>query len=205
MDFPKMPDKTKEIFKYLIEGNFIVDNETDLKRSNYYKICDENYEILKAYFEVIGYELYKGDGYFILNAMDINNKQKESKINHIKHIIRLLNFVIKEQLFPNFDSGLEIERDDFIVKLAEFIKNDANREKLKVIYGKNNKDEYEDVVMWADAILKDMINYGIFHEIKSNNVIKYRCTSAINYYRELISKIKPSNNEQEGEKNEQSS
>jgi len=45
MDFPKMPDKTKEIFKYLIEGNFIVDNETDLKRSNYYKICDENYEI----------------------------------------------------------------------------------------------------------------------------------------------------------------
>jgi len=134
--------------------------------------------------------------------MDINNKQKESKINHIKHIIRLLNFVIKEQLFPNFDSGWEIERDDFIVKLAEFIKNDANREKLKVIYGKNNKDEYEDVVMWADAILKDMINYGIFHEIKSNNTIKYRCTSAINYYRELISKIKPYNNEQEGGKNE---
>lgn len=184
-----MPEETKEIFDTLRKGNFIVSDHPDSQQRRLYALCDSYHSLLFPYFEILGYELTDGDGYFVFHVPDMTDATKENRLTAVIELLGL--FEMFHGLFPAFGVGWLGSQSDF----ATALKNDAVRsEKMENVRSGKGKSLYE----LSEKAFKDMAAFGILISTgdKQDN---YKCVSSYNYARGLFEDIKMINAKEEVE------
>lgn len=89
MEHIVLPTDTKEIFETLRLGAFLTANDPERSRRKLYRVCDENAEVLAAYFKPLGYDLNRGKGYFFFSK-EFQRTQFEKKVAKILEMIDLI-------------------------------------------------------------------------------------------------------------------
>lgn len=182
-----MPSETKEIFDALRKGNFIVIDHPDQRQKRLYSVCDAYHSMLFPYFEILGYELTEGDGYFVFHVTDMNESTKENRISNILDLLVL--FEMFHGLFPTFGIGWLGSQYDFSTAL----KNDAvRREKMENVRSGKGRT----IAELSEKAFKDMVYFGILVPTgdKQDN---YKCVSSYNYAKELFESVKMINAKEE--------
>ncbi len=90
----ELPSHTKEIFERLSRGNFISQNSPVLLEKRLFEICEENSDVLEAYFRPIGFDLDYGPGYYYFSK-ELQENQIETKLENILHLLDYIEMFLQ--------------------------------------------------------------------------------------------------------------
>lgn len=177
----KPPIQTAEIFKKLSKGQFISSNSSDKTLSDLYNVIDmeDNFEVLRDYFENINFNLERGDEYFYFS-------RTESKVNLEKKIEKAFEWIDIMDFLKTYDnafsSGYRFSPSDILVR----IKTDAELEtKLEAMKAKAKSDKHQDIL---DKILKKLTD-ETFIELENDITHQYKVLASFKYLEQLIMSI----------------
>lgn len=174
----KVPVQTADIFKILSKGQFISSNSSDRMNSDLYNVIDgeDNFEILRDYFENINFVLEKGDEYFYFSRPE-TKVDLEKKLEKAFEWIDIVDFL---KTFDNsFGSGYRFAPSDILVR----IKTDAELEtKLDGLKKHTDKIKHQDIL---DKILKKLID-DTFIELENEIRHQYKVLASFKYLEQLI-------------------
>lgn len=176
----EMPTETREIFDTLRKGNFIVIDHPDAHQRRLYSVCDGYFTKLYPYFEVLGYELAEGDGYFVFHLSDMNDTTKDNRLSIILDLLVLLELF--HALFQNFGIGWYGSQADF----ATALKNDTvRRESME----SSRSGKGRTVAELSEKAFKEMVSFGLLVSTgdKHDN---YKCCSSYNYVKTIFEDVK---------------
>jgi len=187
IDTNKLPNDTKEIFDTLRNGNFIVDNHPEKAHRNMFFTCDSYYDTLLNYFAPLGYDLERGDGYFLFYTQGMNEATKEHRINQLLNILNVVDLLLG--VFPNFSVGWKGSPSDLLMSLKGDTLRSEQLEKMRGIKGKTLLER-------SNSVFEVMYKYGCIIPIedKFNN---YIVSSAYNYVTEFFEAVQRINVEDE--------
>lgn len=174
----KVPVQTSDIFKILSKGQFINSNSSDKTVSNLYNIIDEedNFSILRDYFENINFVLERGDEYFYFSRPETKT-DLEKKIERAFEWIDIIDFF---KTFDNsFGAGYRFTPSDVLVR----IKTDAELEtKLDSLKKYANKENHSDIL----AKVLDKLIADTFIELENEISQQYKVLASFKYLEQLI-------------------
>lgn len=188
-----LPNETKEIFDTLRGGNFITDNHPEQKQRRMFHICEENTEVLRAYFRPLGYDLEKGDGYFMFYTEDMPETAKEHRIDQILQLLDIVELLYG--VFPHFDIGWKGSPSD----LEMALKSDTiRRERLERMRGARGIT----MLQKCTSMFEQLNKFGCFVPL-NDKYGNFLVTSAFNYVVEFFESVQRINSniksEEEGE------
>lgn len=173
-----MIPQTADIFKILSKGQFISSNSADKTISNLYNIIDEedNFDILRDYFEQINFVLERGDEYFYFSRPE-TRVDIETKIEAAFRWIDIVDFF---KTFDNsFSAGYRFSPSEILVR----IKTDAELEtKLDSLKKHTDKTKHQDIL---DRILKRLMD-DTFIELENEITHQYKVLASFKYLEQLI-------------------
>jgi hypothetical protein len=99
-----LPRQTHEIFSIMARGHFISSNGTKDNMSRLYDIINnpENFDKLQAYFNVIRYNIERGNNYFYFSRINEANSIIEQKLETFERYIDVID------LFASMDNKVTI-------------------------------------------------------------------------------------------------
>ena len=173
-----MIPQTGDIFRILSKGQFISSNSTDKTISNLYNVIDEedNFDILRDYFEQINFVLERGDEYFYFSRPE-TRVDLETKIEAAFRWIDIVDFF---KTFDNsFSAGYRFSPSEILVR----IKTDAELEtKLDSLKKHTDKTKHQDIL---DRILKRLMD-DTFIELENEITHQYKVLASFKYLEQLI-------------------
>lgn len=100
----KLPKQTHEIFSVMARGNFISSNGTKDGMNRLYDVINnpENFDNLQAYFNVIKYNIERGNNFFYFSKIDEANSLIEKKLETFEKYIDIID------LFASMDNKITI-------------------------------------------------------------------------------------------------
>lgn len=100
----KLPKQTHEIFSVMARGNFISSNGTKDGMNRLYDVINnpENFDNLQAYFNVIKYNIERGNNFFYFAKIDEANSLIEKKLETFEKYIDIID------LFASMDNKITI-------------------------------------------------------------------------------------------------
>jgi tetratricopeptide (TPR) repeat protein len=99
-----LPKQTHEIFSLMARGHFISSNGTKDNMNRLYDIIDnpDNFDRLQAYFNVIRYNIERGNNYFYFSRLNEANSAIEQKLETFERYIDVID------LFASMDNKITI-------------------------------------------------------------------------------------------------
>jgi len=179
IDTNKLPNLTKKIFDTLRNGNFIVDNHPETEQRKMFAICENYYSVLSSYFEPLGYDLERGDGYFLFYTQGMLESTKEHRMTQLLHILDLIDLLLG--VFPNLSVGWKASPSDLEMNLKGDTLRREHLEKMRGIRGKTLLER-------CNSVFDAMNKFGCLVplEDKYNN---YLLTSSYNYVIEFFEAV----------------
>jgi len=100
----KLPKQTHEIFSIMARGHFISSNGTKDGMNRLYDVINnpENFDNLQAYFNVIKYNIERGNNFFYFAKIDEPNSIIEKKLETFEKYIDIID------LFASMDNKITI-------------------------------------------------------------------------------------------------
>lgn len=177
----KVPLQTAEIFKILSKGQFISSNSSDKKMSHLYEVIDtdDNYDILRDYFENINFTLERDDEFFYFS-------RNETKVDLEKKIEKAFEWIDSIDFLKTFDnsfsSGYRFSPSEILVRLN----TDAELEtKLDGLKKHTDKVTHKDIL---DKVLKKLIDDS-FIELENDITQQYKVLASFKYLEKLVLSI----------------
>ncbi|MCC7050423.1 MAG: hypothetical protein IT239_01410 [Bacteroidia bacterium] len=99
-----LPRQTHDIFTIMARGHFISSNGTKDNMSKLYDVINnpENFDRLQAYFNVIRYNIERGNNYFYFSRLNEANSLIEQKLEAFERYIDVID------LFASMDNKITI-------------------------------------------------------------------------------------------------
>ncbi|HQQ95518.1 MAG TPA: hypothetical protein PLQ93_13270 [Bacteroidia bacterium] len=90
-----LPRQTHEIFSVMARGNFISSNGTRDGMNRLYDIINnpEHYDRLQAYFNVIRFNIERGNNYFYFSRLNEPNAELEKKLERFERYIDIVDLL----------------------------------------------------------------------------------------------------------------
>lgn len=90
-----LPRQTHEIFAVMARGNFISSNGTRDGMNRLYDIINnpENFDRLQAYFNVIRFNIERGNNYFYFSKLNEANSELEKKLERFERYIDIVDLL----------------------------------------------------------------------------------------------------------------
>lgn len=191
-DFKEIP--VKEIFDALVRRRFIPNNSENADIRYLYQQIDDNFERLEWLFDILGFGLKRGDGFFYLVRND-DNTSLDSKLQTAFKWIDYLDFMVAYAEAE--DSFLEPDFTFFKSGIENKCNIDKNlMAKLNEIF--SGQDKNLTLAEKVEKILKEFLKAGFIEEIDSVNH-KYKVLTSFNYLKKLVNSVNFYDDEQQGE------
>ena len=176
-----LPKQTHEIFAILARGHFISANGTKDNMSRLYDIINhpETFEKLQNYFNVIRYNIERGNNYFYFSKLNEPNSVIEKKLETFERYIDIVD------LFASMDNKITIGARIRPSEIAEeCIANVRLKQKLQKIPLYRSETLVNKVREICDLMTRDS-----FLELEDEDSETYKVLDAYNYLLDVMNAI----------------
>jgi hypothetical protein len=169
-----IPKQTPEIFSILSRGQFISSNGSKGKLYDVISF-ENNYAVLKEFFEHTGYTLEHGHNYYFFSQPDEANLSVEKKLEQFAYYIDVMDF------FSSMDQKPTVGTRYRITQIAEeCFSNERLKQKIIAL------SRREKMVDKVAEIANDLALSGFFEQEDDDT---YKVMDAIHYLEQVISLI----------------
>jgi hypothetical protein len=169
-----IPKQTPEIFSILSRGQFISSNGSKGKLYDVISF-ENNYAVLKEFFEHTGYTLEHGHNYYFFSQPDEANLSVEKKLEQFAYYIDVMDF------FSSMDQKPTVGTRYRITQIAEeCFSNERLKQKIIAL------SRREKMVDKVAEIANDLALSGFFEQEDEDT---YKVMDAIHYLEQVISLI----------------
>lgn len=188
-----LPKQTHEIFAIMARGNFISSNGQKDNMSRLYDIINnpENFDRLQAYFNVIRYNIERGNNYFYFSRVNEANSLIEKKLETFERYIDVVD------LFASMDNKVTIGSRFRPSEIAEECNANVRlKQKLQKIPMYRSETLLNKVRDICDLMARDS-----FLELEDEQSESYKVLDAYSYLLDVINAIaiyEESNDENSG-------
>jgi hypothetical protein len=174
---------TSSIFEILRKGQFICSNSPDDNIRTFYKTLEDEdeFEVLRKYFERINYILEQGDEYFYFS------RSNESVIDLERKIEKALNWIDVLDFFVTYDSSFGVGFRFTPSEIDSQLKNNADlKDKLENFkkIGSDKKNYLDRIKKLIEKLEKD--NYIV---LESETLGTYKVLTSFNYLKDLVNTV----------------
>lgn len=188
-----LPKQTHEIFAIMARGHFISSNGQKDNMSRLYDIINnpENFDRLQAYFNVIRYNIERGNNYFYFSRVNEANSLIEKKLETFERYIDVVD------LFASMDNKVTIGSRFRPSEIAEECNANVRlKQKLQKIPMYRSETLLNKVRDICDLMARDS-----FLELEDEQSESYKVLDAYSYLLDVINAIaiyEESNDENSG-------
>lgn len=188
-----LPKQTHEIFAIMARGHFISSNGQKDNMSRLYDIINnpENFDRLQAYFNVIRYNIERGNNYFYFSRVNEANSLIEKKLETFERYIDVVD------LFASMDNKVTIGSRFRPSEIAEECNANVRlKQKLQKIPMYRSETLLNKVRDICDLMARDS-----FLELEDEQTESYKVLDAYSYLLDVINAIaiyEESNDENSG-------
>jgi hypothetical protein len=176
-----LPKQTHEIFSVMARGNFISSNGTRDGMNRLYDIINnpENFDRLQAYFNVIRYNIERGNNYFYFSRLHEPNSELEKKLERFERYIDIID------LFASMDNKVTIGSRFRPGEIAEeCIANVRLKQKLQKIPLYRSETLHNKVREICDLMSRDS-----YLELEDEKTESYKVLDSYTYLLDVINSI----------------
>jgi hypothetical protein len=176
-----LPKQTHEIFSVMARGNFISSNGTKDGMNRLYDIINnpENFERLQAYFNVIRYNIERGNNFFYFSKLNEPNSELEKKLERFERYIDIID------LFASMDNKMTIGSRFRPSEIAEECNANVRlKQKLQKIPLYRSETLHNKVREICDLMSRDS-----YLELEDEKSESYKVLDAYNYLLDVINSI----------------
>jgi hypothetical protein len=173
------PPVARRLFSRLCKGdNLLLSRNGSPEDSELFAQVEADEESCRRYFDILGFQLQKGDNYYFFNAEDEPQANLESKLDRMIRLVRLLDFLSSH--VETFTEGQIFSA----VTLAARCNGDTKAERFLQEMTKGGANNQERL----NNLLQSLVRQGYLSEYDTNRQ-EYRVLSAINYLFEFADRI----------------
>lgn len=169
-----VPKQTAEIFSILSKGNFISSNGSHGRLFDVIN-HEDNFNLLKAYFEHTGFTLERGHNYFYFSQEEEITAHVEKKLEQFSHYIDIMDFFSCMDLKPTVGTRYRVTQI-----AEECYANERLKQKITAL---SRKEKLTDKV----SEISGYLTAGGFFEQEDEDT--YKVMDAIHYLEHVISLI----------------
>lgn len=176
-----LPKQTHEIFSVMARGNFISSNGTKDSMGRLYDIINnpENFDRLQAYFNVIRYNIERGNNYFYFSKLHEPNSELEKKLERFEKYIDIID------LFASMDNKITIGTRFRPSEIAEECNANVRlKQKLQKIPLYRSETLHNKVREICDLMARDS-----FLELEDEQTESYKVLDSYTYLLDVINAI----------------
>ncbi len=176
-----LPRQTHEIFTIMARGNFISSNGTRDGMNRLYDIINnpENFERLQAYFNVIRYNIERGNNYFYFSKLNEPNSELEKKLERFERYIDIVD------LLASMDNKITIGSRFRPTEIAEECNANVRlKQKLQKIPLYRSETLHNKVREICELMSRDS-----FLELEDEKTETYKVLDSYNYLLDIINAI----------------
>ncbi|MDI9339297.1 MAG: hypothetical protein QM534_01895 [Sediminibacterium sp.] len=176
-----LPRQTHDIFAIMARGHFISSNGTKDNMSRLYDIInnEENFPRLQAYFNVIKYNIERGNNYFYFSRINEANSLIEKKLETFERYIDVID------LFASMDNKITIGSRFRPSEIAEECNANVRlKQKLQKIPMYRSETMLNKVRDICDLMARDS-----YLELEDENTESYKVLDSYNYLMDVINAI----------------
>lgn len=176
-----LPKQTHDIFAVMARGNFISSNGTRDNMSRLYDVINnpENFDRLQAYFNVIRYNIERGNNYFYFSRLNEPNSELEKKLERFEKYIDIID------LFASMDNKITIGTRFRPSEIAEECNANVRlKQKLQKIPLYRSETLHNKVREICDLMSRDS-----FLELEDEQTESYKVLDAYSYLLDVINSI----------------
>jgi hypothetical protein len=176
-----LPKQTHEIFAVMARGNFISSNGTKDGMNRLYDIINnpENFDRLQAYFNVIRYNIERGNNFFYFSKLNEPNSELEKKLERFERYIDIID------LFASMDNKITIGSRFRPTEIAEECNANVRlKQKLQKIPLYRSETLHNKVREICDLMSRDS-----YLELEDEKTESYKVLDAYNYLLDVINSI----------------
>lgn len=176
-----LPRQTHDIFAIMARGHFISSNGTKDNMSRLYDIInhEENFPRLQAYFNVIKYNIERGNNYFYFSRLNEANSLIEKKLETFERYIDVID------LFASMDNKITIGSRFRPSEIAEECNANVRlKQKLQKIPMYRSETMLNKVRDICDLMARDS-----YLELEDENTESYKVLDSYNYLMDVINAI----------------
>ncbi len=176
-----LPRQTHDIFAIMARGHFISSNGTKDNMSRLYDIInqEENFPRLQAYFNVIKYNIERGNNYFYFSRINEGNSLIEKKLETFERYIDVID------LFASMDNKITIGSRFRPAEIAEECNANVRlKQKLQKIPMYRSETMLNKVRDICDLMARDS-----YLELEDENTESYKVLDSYNYLMDVINAI----------------
>jgi hypothetical protein len=176
-----LPKQTHEIFSVMARGNFISSNGTKDGMNRLYDIINnpENFDRLQAYFNVIRYNIERGNNFFYFSKLNEPNSELEKKLERFERYIDIID------LFASMDNKMTIGSRFRPSEIAEECNANVRlKQKLQKIPLYRSETLHNKVREICDLMSRDS-----YLELEDEKSESYKVLDAYNYLLDVINSI----------------
>lgn len=176
-----LPKQTHDIFAVMARGNFISSNGTRDNMSRLYDVINnpENFDRLQAYFNVIRYNIERGNNYFYFSRLGEPNSELEKKLERFEKYIDIID------LFASMDNKITIGTRFRPSEIAEECNANVRlKQKLQKIPLYRSETLHNKVREICDLMSRDS-----FLELEDEQTESYKVLDSYSYLLDVINSI----------------
>ncbi|MBS1636925.1 MAG: hypothetical protein JST26_13490 [Bacteroidetes bacterium] len=176
-----LPKQTHDIFAVMARGNFISSNGTKDNMGRLYDIINnpENFDRLQAYFNVIRYNIERGNNYFYFSKLNEPNSELEKKLERFEKYIDIID------LFASMDNKITIGTRFRPSEIAEECNANVRlKQKLQKIPLYRSETLHNKVREICDLMSRDS-----FLEMEDEQTESYKVLDSYTYLLDVINSI----------------
>lgn len=176
-----LPKQTHDIFAVMAKGSFISSNGTRDNMSRLYDVINnpENFDRLQAYFNVIRYNIERGNNYFYFSRLNEPNSELEKKLERFEKYIDIID------LFASMDNKITIGTRFRPSEIAEECNANVRlKQKLQKIPLYRSETLHNKVREICDLMSRDS-----FLELEDEQTESYKVLDAYSYLLDVINSI----------------
>ncbi len=176
-----LPRQTHEIFAVMARGNFISSNGSRDGMNRLYDVINnpENFDRLQAYFNVIRFNIERGNNYFYFSKLSEPNSELEKKLERFERYIDIID------LLASMDNKITIGSRFRPTEIAEECNANVRlKQKLQKIPLYRSETLHNKVREICDLMSRDS-----FLELEDEKTESYKVLDAYTYLLDLINAI----------------
>jgi hypothetical protein len=176
-----LPKQTHDIFALLARGHFISSNGTRDGMNRLYDVINnpENFDRLQSYFNVIRFNIERGNNYFYFSRLNEPNSELEKKLERFERYIDIID------LFAGMDNKISIGSRFRPAEIAEeCISNVRLKQKLQKIPLYRSETLHNKVREICDLMSRDS-----YLELEDEKTESYKVLDSYTYLLDVINSI----------------
>jgi beta-galactosidase beta subunit len=176
-----LPRQTHDIFAIMARGHFISSNGSKDNMGRLYDVInsEENFPRLQAYFNVIKYNIERGNNYFYFSRLNEGNSLIEKKLETFERYIDVID------LFASMDNKITIGSRFRPAEIAEECNANVRlKQKLQKIPMYRSETMLNKVRDICDLMARDS-----YLELEDENTESYKVLDAYTYLLDVINAI----------------